>query len=361
MRRVKVGRHTVEASDVLASYWRFAAERQNVYRARLLGEPGPWTDDPVISRFRFTNAYRAADRVSQDLIRVAYEGPQDAENLVFRVMLFRFFNKPSTWAALESRFGEISVDSFDVDAFDSVLDRLLSEGERIYSAAYIVPPPPFGAVRKHRNHLLLIDHMMHAGVAGRIAAATSLREVFETVSSFPSLGPFLSYQLAIDFNYTTVIDFDENDFVVPGPGARSGIKKCFPDLGEASAEDVIRWMVDTQADQFEQNGIAFPDLFGRALTLIDCQNLFCETDKYARVMHPNVRGVGNRIRIKQQFLPQGNPKLPFFPPKWGINERVSMSSAARASQKLDSSGLKIMVPDSLDQPVEHIALHPVLG
>lgn len=361
MRRVKVGRHSVEASDVLASYWRFAAERQNVYHARLLGKPGPWTDDPVISRFRFTNAYRAADRVSQDLIRIAYEGPQDAENLVFRVMLFRFFNKPSTWAALESRFGEISVDSFNVDAFDSVLDHLLSDGERIYSAAYIVPPPPFGAARKHRNHLLLIDHMMHAGIADRITAATSLREVFETISSFPSLGPFLSYQLAIDFNYTTVIDFDENDFVVPGPGARSGIKKCFPGLGEASAEDVIRWMVDTQADQFEQNGMTFSDLFGRALTLIDCQNLFCETDKYARVMHPEVRGVGNRSRIKQQFLPQGNPELPFFPPKWGINERVSMSFAMRASQKLESSGLKIMVPDSLDHLIENTALHPVLG
>ncbi|WP_144999482.1 nucleotide kinase domain-containing protein [Kocuria marina] len=319
MRRVRIGRRSVVVSEVLPSYWRFAAERQHVYHARLRGESAPWTDDPVISRFRFTNAYRAADRVSQDLIRITYAGSQEPEDLALRVLLFRFFNKPSTWSVLEDRFGEIATDSFDVDAFSEVLDGLLLRGERVYSAAYIVPPPPFGATRKHRNHLLLIEHMMRSRITERLTGAASLRDVFETISSFPSLGPFLSYQLAIDLNYTTLLDFDENDFVMPGPGARSGIAKCFPDLGGLPAEELIRWMVDTQEEQFEQNGIAFEDLFGRSLTLIDCQNLFCETDKYARVMHPHVRGVGSRSRIKQQFAPLGSPGTPFFPPKWGIN------------------------------------------
>lgn len=330
MRRVRVGRRDVGVSEVLSSYWHFAAERQHVYHARLRGEPGPWTDDVVISRFRFTNAYRAADRVSQDLIRIAYAGPQDPENLVLRVLLFRFFNKPSTWDALESHFGQISTSTFDVDTFSEVLDSKISGGERIYSAAYIVPPPPFGALRKHRNHLLLIEHMMRSGVVSQIQSAGSLSEVFETILTFPSLGPFLSYQLSIDLNYTSVIDFDENDFVVPGPGARSGIAKCFPDLNGLSGEEVIRWMVDTQEEQFEQAGVEFQDLFGRALTLIDCQNLFCETDKYARVAHPSVRGVGSRNRIKQQFAPQGSPAEPFFPPKWGINERASGRSTTPA-------------------------------
>lgn len=322
MRRVRIGERSVVVSEVLSSYWRFAAERQHVYHARLRGEPGPWTDDPVISRFRFTNAYRAADRVSQDLIRIAYEGSQNADDLVLRVLLFRFFNKPSTWKVLEKEFGEITSSSFRVEAFSEVLDRLLARGERVYSAAYIVPPPPFGAARKHRNHMLLIEHMMQSRITEHLTDAASLRDVFDTISSFPSLGPFLAYQLAIDLNYTTLIDFDENDFVVPGPGARSGIAKCFPALGGLSAEEVIRWMVETQEEQFAQNGIEFEDLFGRPLTLIDCQNLFCETDKYARVVHPHVRGVGSRIRIKQQFAPLGRPKEPFFPPKWGINETV---------------------------------------
>jgi hypothetical protein len=46
---------------VYDSYWRFAAARHDVYLRRLRGEPPPWTDDPVIAAWRFTNVYRAAD------------------------------------------------------------------------------------------------------------------------------------------------------------------------------------------------------------------------------------------------------------------------------------------------------------
>jgi hypothetical protein len=322
MRTVRIGSLTATASDVLRSYWVFASERQRVYYSRLNGRLAPWTDDPVISRYRFTNAYRAADRVSQDLIRVVYGGSQQPEDVLLRVLLFRFFNKPSTWAALEQARGVISWQDFAVEDYSRILDGMLARGERVYSAAYIVPPPPFGAVRKHRNHLLLVQHMMNSGLCGQLARARSLQAVFNAISSFPSLGPFLAYQLTIDLNYSILVDFDEDDFVAPGPGARSGITKCFPDTGGVKAEEIIRWMTDTQEEQLDYFGQEFQDLFGRRLKLIDCQNLFCETDKYARVVHPSSRGVGNRSRIKQQFVPSAKAARPFFPPKWGINGNV---------------------------------------
>lgn len=319
MSRIRIGSRTVTTSEVLRSYWTVATERQRVYHARLSGLPGPWTDDQIISRYRFTNAYRAADRVSQDLIRVLYAGSQQSEDLLLRTLLYRFFNKPTTWTALEAVKAGVAWASFDVDDYSHALDRMLARGERVYSAAYIVPPPPFGAARKHRNHMLLIDHMMRDGLAGKLARAGSLKEVFETIGSYPSLGPFLAYQLTVDLNYSTLIDFDEDDFVVAGPGARSGIAKCFPDTAGLPPEAIIRWMADTQSEQLAALGLDFQDLFGRPLKLIDCQNLFCETDKYARVAHPTQRGVGNRTRIKQQFAAAGALDAPFFPPKWGIH------------------------------------------
>lgn len=321
MSTVRIGSQSISTSEVLRSYWVVATERQRVYHSRLAGLPGPWTDDEVIARYRFTNAYRAADRVSQDLIRVIYSGSQAPEDVLLRILVYRFFNKPATWAALEAVNGSLTWDSFSIETLAESLDRMLARGTRVYSAAYIVPPPPFGASRKHRNHLLLVDHMMRDGLAGKLAATRSLAGVFELISSYPSLGPFLAYQLTIDLNYSTLIDFDEDDFVVAGPGARSGIAKCFPDIGCLQAEDIIRWMVDTQHDQLDRFGLKFRDLFGRPLKLIDCQNLFCETDKYARVAHPTRVGVGNRTRIKQQFTPAGPLPDPFFPPKWQLATR----------------------------------------
>lgn len=313
----------IAGSEVLASYWKLAAERQRIYHARLSGAPGPWTDDRIVSRYRFTNAYRAADRVSQDLIRVIYSGPQDPEDVLLRVLLYRFFNKPETWRLIENSRGEVTAADFDPYVYGSLLDEALARRERIYSAAYIVPPPPYGHERKHRNHLALIEAMTTAGLAQSLQQAPSLRDVFYQIQSFPSLGPFLAFQLTIDLNYSTLINFDEDDFVVAGPGALSGLKKCFPEARGVSAPDVIRWMVETQELQLAHYNIDFQDLFGRRLKLIDCQNLFCETDKYARIAHPDIAGVGNRTRIKQQFASHGLLELPFFPPKWGLGPQLS--------------------------------------
>lgn len=53
---------------VFDTYWRFAAERLAMFYRRY-GEPaGPWTSDSILRSYRFTNVYRAADRVSQYLI-----------------------------------------------------------------------------------------------------------------------------------------------------------------------------------------------------------------------------------------------------------------------------------------------------
>lgn len=322
----RVAGRQVVASEVLASYWKLAAERQRVYHARLLGEPAPWTGDPIVAQYRFTNAYRAADRVSQDLIRVIYGGPQEPEDVVLRTLLFRFFNKPETWSALEQERGVVSAADFDVESYAAILDKQMIAGRTIYSAAYIIPPPPFGYARKHRNHLALVEHMMNSNLADRLTEASSLQQVFETIASYPSLGPFLAYQLTIDLNYSPIIDFDEDDFVVAGPGAASGLAKCFPDANGLPAADLIRWMVDTQEEQIAYFEVEFQDLFGRRLKLIDCQNLFCETDKYARVAHPTHRGIGNRTRIKQQFMAKGPLESPHFPPKWGLCPPEALST-----------------------------------
>jgi hypothetical protein len=317
----------IVGSDVLASYWKLAAERQRVYHARLVGEPEPWTDDEIVSRYRFTNAYRAADRVSQDLIRVIYTGSQNPDDVLLRILLYRFFNKPETWQAIEGTLGEVTAADFDSQACGVILDQALAQGERIYSAAYIVPPPPFGHQRKHRNHLALIETMISGGLGQSLQQAASLRDVFHLLLAYPSLGPFLAFQLTIDLNYSTLIDFDEDDFVVAGPGALSGLTKCFPDARGIPASDLIRWMVDTQEQQLAHYEIDFQDLFGRRLKLIDCQNLFCETDKYARVAHPDIAGVGNRTRIKQQFTANGPLESPRFPPKWGLGPTPSPAPA----------------------------------
>jgi hypothetical protein len=289
-----------------------------IFFRRLSGDSAPWTDDDILRTFRFTNVYRASDRVSQYLIRhVIYEGPQSVDEIFFRIFLFKIFNRIDTWEHLVGELLQPMWETFDFARYDRLLDDLMRRGERIYSAAYIVPPPDLGRVRKHSNHLLLLMMMMREQVPDRLAASRTLRETFELLRSYPSLGDFLAFQFAIDLNYGPFMNFSEMDHVVAGPGARSGIRKAFEDTGGFDDEDMIRAVTEHASREFEARGLAFRSLWGRALQLIDCQNLFCEVDKYSRVAHPEAAGLG-RTRIKRRFAGPKTPADQWYPPKWGL-------------------------------------------
>lgn len=307
-------------SYVLDTYWRFAAERQEIFFNRIAGK-AVLTTDPILLKHKFTNAYRAADRVSQYLIsEVIYKGDQRPDELLFRILLFKLFNKIETWELLQDELGIISWRDYSFKHYSQILHQALQAGERVYSGAYMMASgkSSFGHDRKHENHLKLIEQMMHAHLAQRIQDAVSLEVVYRLLLSFPLIGPFLAYQYATDINYSNLTDFSEMDFVMPGPGAKDGIRKCFKSLGGYTEADVIRYVTDRQEQEFERLGISFKTLWGRRLQLIDCQNLFCETDKYARVAHPEMSGISGRTRIKQTYLKKdGNIKY-FFPPKWNL-------------------------------------------
>lgn len=325
----------IRITPVFDSYWRFAAERQNVFHQRLNGVSAPWTADPVISTHKFTNAYRASDRVSQFLIKnVIYRNdlPDSPAEVLFRTLLFKIFNKIETWKLLEYTFGEVTYKNYKFEHYEKTLSQAMKAGGRIYSAAYIMPPSGsvFGYPAKHQNHLRLLERMMSDDLAAQLSRAKNMQKAFELLKSYPSIGNFLAYQFATDINYSEITDFSEMDFVVPGPGALDGIRKCFSNNANLSEAQIIRLMTDNQEQEFERLGIKFQSLWGRRLQLIDCQNLFCEVDKYARVAHPEVAGISGRTRIKQKFSPTGPLEHPWYPPKWGINSKIELSFLERS-------------------------------
>jgi hypothetical protein len=313
---------------VYDTFWRFASERQAVFFQRFAGAPAPWTSDPILRQYKFTNAYRASDRVSQYLIRhVIYKGDQTPREVFFRVLLFKIFNRIQTWERLVAAVGEVRHSTYHFEQYEVVLSKAIEGGEPIYSGAYIMPSGgrTSGEFRKHRMHLRLLERMVAEALPERIAEARRMADAFELLRAYPTIGDFLAYQYVIDLNYSGLSDFRETEFVVPGPGAKDGIRKCFDSLGGLSEADMIRFVTDRQEEEFRRLGLAFQSLWGRPLQYVDCQNLFCEVDKYSRVFHPGVVGVSRRTRIKQRFRPTAAPINYWYAPKWGINDAISLS------------------------------------
>jgi len=316
-----------KVSKVYDSFWRFAAERQAIFFRRVRGESPPWTSNPVLSKYKFTNAYRVSDRVSQYLIQhVIYRAdlPKSPREVFFRILLFKLFNRIGTWQLLERSFGPITFQDYDFARYDNVLTEELQNRRRIYSAAYIMPPGgrAFGSAVKHQNHLLLLERMMQDRVPEQLAQKRTMQEGFELLRAYPTVGDFLAYQFITDINYSEITDFSEMEFVVAGPGARDGLRKCFVDAGGLNEPELIRLVTDLQEKELDRLELDFQTLWGRRLQLIDCQNLFCEIAKYSRVVYPEISGTTGRKRIKQKFHPNLTPVNLFYPPKWKLITKI---------------------------------------
>lgn len=322
---INTKREELKKTKVYDAYWQFACERQNIFMRKLRGEKCNLTDDVILKEYKFTNTYRASDRTSQYLIKnVIYQSGYTEEDTIFRILLFKTFNKIETWERLENVLEGINYRNFEVEQYGKVLNSFFERGEKLYSGAYIMASGKtvFGYERKFMNHLMLIDYMMKNQITKKITCCRNLEELYNTLLSYPTIGFFLAYQYAIDINYSELVSFDEMEFIVAGPGAKAGIRKCFSNSEEYSEEYIIRYMCEHQEEEFLRLGLKFITLWGRKLQLIDCQNIFCETDKYSRVKYPDIIDCNGRTRIKQRYRMREDEIDFFYPPKWGINDKM---------------------------------------
>lgn len=350
-------------------FWRFAAERMLVFYRRALGlaeEGQPWTDDPILQEYKFTNTFRACDRLTQFLIREVQPKSlnNDPQEMIFRSIVFRLFNSIDTFDALDDVCpdvafegivaGGISTATFSPLVANAILNKRLEDGLTVYGNAYMHPSmkKDSGFEKKHHAHVDLLMKMIADDLVDKIENAPSLKAIFDLLIEYPMIGKFIAYQMAIDINYTTAVDFSENDFTASGPGCDRGIDKCFTSVGRYKNEDVIKFMVDRQEYEFERLGYhsSVVTLLGRKMHAIDIQNVFCETDKYCRVKYPEL--TSDKSKIKSKFTPHGAlTDLSHgtcgcglsFPAKWGLG-------SLRASFMTSKEGLpssKLMYENKL--------------
>ena len=274
----------IKRQKVYDLYWYFAYERQNIFIKKLNGEEPPWTEDPILQEYKFCNSYRVNDRVSQFLLKnVIYnDNNYSKEDMLFRIILFKLFNKEDTWLLLLNEFGDITLKNFEISKYSMVLEKAMQNGIAIYNDAYIsCANKAFNYDRKHDNHLALLNKMFKVdNIQNKILNCKKMEEAFNILKDYPLIGNFMAYQLVTDINYSDIVDWKENEFTVAGPGSLRGIKKCFIDKGNMSNEDIIKYMYNHQDEEFKRLKLDFKKIGNRELQLIDCQNIFCELDKY---------------------------------------------------------------------------------
>ena len=126
-----------------------------------------------------------------------------------------------------------------------------------------------------------------------------------------------------DFNYSPDLDYLENDFIVPGPGAQEGIRKCFVNPKKISEKDIIQRVTAFQnqcSGTRSRGSCAFRTK--PATDRYRSAELLLRDREVRQGRHPEFNL--ERPRKKISHIPdparvRGLPQ-PFFPPKWEIYE-----------------------------------------
>ena len=301
-------------------YFYFIQERMNIFWNKYEHKT-ILTDDPIFKKYKFTNVYRACDRVSQYLIKDVIYKDIDTfapEDTLLRILLFKVFNKIETWEYL-NKDESITINNYKVET----LNRRLTERQKaspIFSNAYMMAGSHSKYNTIHTKHHLWLqiikDYFIDDKGIQKILKTSSMEEIYNVFRKCPLIGDFLAYQYTIDMNYSPYLNFDENSFVKAGVGAVRGIKKCFKTCDGDFEEAIYFTQQHFEELQARYGFTAFRPLPGRLPQLIDLQNCFCETDKYLRAKMPELV-VGN-VRIKQYYKPSSENINFYFPRKWGV-------------------------------------------
>lgn len=334
--KIKDSSHNIK----ILLYW--IAERQRIWWRRYHNQAPPWSDDRVMQRVKFTNVYRVLDRSSQDLInRVIYNGrTYTAKDMLFRIILYKHFNTPRTWTLLTNTLGDITADTRNTDIIHT-----LQQHKNVYNKAYMLCSsfttktyPQFRGMDKYHAYL----HVFRTEIFDnkyyiKLLQSTNMQQLYKRLLKITGMGTFIAMQHAIDFNYSPLFNFSENDFIKAGLGAVRGINRIWEN--PTNYEDIIHWthenlrsLLIKHADYLTTHyNVEFMPLPGRWPTVVDIHNCYCEVGKYLKVLHPD-KSLGGEKQISHRYYPsrpitgffnnQQQHKAPInhtFPPDWEVN------------------------------------------
>lgn len=154
----------------------------------------------------------------------------NAEEVVFRILLFKLFNSIPAWEVLTAKFGMPTWQGFNEQAYAQTLGNAKAAGVNIWNIAYMQNDQKNYAhvsPEKHPRYLRLLKDMMSTNVTGKLQAAQTYRGAFNVLRSYSLHKGFIGMQHLTDINYSEVINFDEDDFIVPGPGPGTVFRNAF--------------------------------------------------------------------------------------------------------------------------------------
>lgn len=269
------------------SYLYFVWEREAIRIARENGYTAPWTDDPILRDYKFTNVRRKEDRVSIWIINNIIKPYKMREDLWFTLLIARLVNWPPTLKLLlDDLVIPCDPKKFSAYHFSKIIEDFKLKTNKVYSGAYMVYPTKMdiGGNKSESLAKYIIGSAIENADEIRdsiFKGEPSIERVITTLSKCFGISTFIAGQVAADLTYGAYLEnaSDVCTFAPIGPGSTKGLNYLY-DLKPGhiwKQENFNKVLIEAYTRVNEELGIT-------DITLHDIQSTFCEFSKYVRTL-----------------------------------------------------------------------------
>lgn len=259
-------------------FWRYMNERYQIWLNRKAGKPKPWTNDPILQNYKFTNVFREHDRGTVWLRKNFLEPHRDDDlSLVaFNICWYRMFN----WVGTGMQLGWQT--NWNAGEIKAKLTEAKIKGAQVFTGAHIIYSPPG---RPKINSIVdVCSDLYHACVAADIIqdvakSSHSMELVFDSLCEVYCVGGFMAHEMVQDMAHTRLLEdaVDRNTWTNMGPGAQRGLQRL--GLPCRNQKEGLASMVGLfeRRHQFWKHDVD--------LELHCIEFALCELSKYAKVLY----------------------------------------------------------------------------
>lgn len=272
-------------TEAVESFFGWIKERHNIYLSRAAGNPPPWTSDPILSKYKFTNPFRENDRVTV-WMRKHWTNEQDTrphEEILFNTCMFRMVGT--------SEFAEEHgwVTDWNPEETKRVIERRIARKERTFTGAYIITNQGL----KMPKSQVVVDHFLTPIWQDRAKMIESIQEhkglelTHKLLGQYKGWGGggFMAYEVVTDLSYTPVLKwpYDKFTWANAGPGAIRGLNRIHDRnlkkaLNQKQANEEMGQLLHVAKHYLKDSCVPVLDVDMRTI-----EHSLCEWDKYERV------------------------------------------------------------------------------
>lgn len=280
----------LDNTSTLPAFFKWMSERHAIWERRVSGMSWPWTDDPILQEFKFTNVFRERDRGTEVLRRL--NSARSLACRVFNVFLYRMINNAET-------FEETGLTSAE-RPWKQVSEALFARqqrGEKVFTSAHMTVGVAFEdkLVTNVRSLDRLWEHRYD--VTELLGLCKTMQEAFQVVrrdAGVFGVGAFIGYEIVCDLRFFPEFKFtDTLTWANIGPGAKRGLRR----LGLPVSIDSLVHLYDRCVKDGPPNGVSnslaahhvgWAEWNGVSpkqpvFELREIEHSLCEFDKYERV------------------------------------------------------------------------------